>query len=162
MATKALFAGSFDPITKGHIDLIERSALLFEDVTVLVSNNTEKTTLFTAEERKELAQQAVKDMSNVHVDILTDELVVEYAKRHQITAMVRGLRSMGDLDYEMVIAGVNHRQAPNVETVLLLADANYRYLSSTIVKEIASYHGDVSEMVDKDTAIALQKKYREK
>uniref|UniRef100_UPI0035A13317 pantetheine-phosphate adenylyltransferase n=1 Tax=Jeotgalibaca porci TaxID=1868793 RepID=UPI0035A13317 len=155
-----IFAGSFDPITLGHLDLIERSSRLFDKVIVLIAINTSKVALFTAEERLNLVQTSISALKNVEVDILEDGLVATYFAEKKATAMIRGLRNTIDFEYESGIAIANHLQNPDLETVTLFADEKYRHLSSSLIKEIARFNGDVSKMVPAKVAEAMSHKYK--
>lgn len=156
-----IFAGSFDPITLGHLDLIERSSRLFDKVIVLIAINTSKVALFTAEERLNLVQTSISALKNVQVDILEDGLVATYFAEKKATTMIRGLRNTIDFEYENGIAIANHLQNPDLETVTLFADEKYRHLSSSLIKEIARFNGDVSKMVPATVAEAMSHKYKQ-
>lgn len=158
--TIGLFAGSFDPMTYGHLNLIKRSAELFDELIVLIAVNTSKQPLFTEDERVQLVTDAVRDIEKVSVDVLRDGLVANYAKDKQVTAMVRGVRNTMDFEYEFTIASANRRQYPELETIILYAADEYRFLSSSIIKEIAYYQGDISTMVPPTIQKAIEKKYR--
>lgn len=154
-----IFAGSFDPLTNGHLNLINRSSKIFDQVIVLIAVNTSKVALFTADERLELIQSVTQDIENVKVETLKDDLVANYFEKVNGTAMIRGLRNTQDYDYENNIDIINKKQNENLETVLLYADNQYRYLSSSLIKEIATFHGDISDMVPKQIETAMKKKY---
>ena len=133
---KVLYTGSFDPITCGHLDIIKRCSDKFDSVIVTIFNNKSKKHLFTAEERKLLVQEAVKDFENVTVDI-TEDMVVNYAKSHHIDLIIRGLRAVSDYEYELKVASINKHMYPQLETFFMVASPNYSYISSSIVKEVA-------------------------
>ncbi|UUX34289.1 pantetheine-phosphate adenylyltransferase [Fundicoccus culcitae] len=154
-----IFAGSFDPLTNGHFDLIKRSSKIFDQVIVLIAVNTSKTALFTALERFALIEAVIKDIANVKVDVLEDDLVANYFKKVNGTAMIRGLRNSQDYEYESNIDIINKKQNDELDTVLLYADNQYRYLSSSLIKEIATFHGDISEMVPEEVEQAMKVKY---
>jgi pantetheine-phosphate adenylyltransferase len=143
----AVFPGTFDPITLGHQDLIRRAAVLFGGVVVAVAAAHHKKTLFSLEERLETVRQVLQPYANVRVEPFTG-LVVEFAKLHQAQAMLRGVRSVTDYDYEAQLAGMNRALAPQVDTVFLTPDARYQSISSTLVREIASLKGDVTQFID--------------
>ncbi|MBG9982200.1 pantetheine-phosphate adenylyltransferase [Aerococcaceae bacterium DSM 111020] len=155
-----LYAGSFDPITNGHLDIIQRSSQLFDELIVLIAINTAKKHLFSEQERLTLVTKAMSGIDNIRVDILRDGLVANYAKEQGVTSMVRGVRNTTDFDYEFTIASANRTQNPELETVVLYSSDAYRYLSSSIIKEIAYYHGDISTMVPENVNQAMQQKYQ--
>ncbi len=142
----AVYPGTFDPITLGHLDLIRRAAQLFGTVIVAVATAHHKKTLFSLEERLETVREVVRPYGNVQVEGFTG-LVVDFAVAHGARAMLRGVRSVTDFDYETQLAGMNHALAPDVETVCLLPDARYQHISSTLVREIATLQGDVTQFV---------------
>ncbi|MCR8969251.1 pantetheine-phosphate adenylyltransferase [Facklamia sp. 7083-14-GEN3] len=154
----SVFAGSFDPLTYGHLDLIERSSQLFDEVIVLIAVNTTKKTVFTVEERKLLIEDVTAAFKNVKIDYLKDGLIASYYQKVKATSLIRGVRSAQDFEFEANIATVNRTQLPGLETVLLLANEKYRYLSSSLIKEIAHFGGDISQMVPPNVAKALAKK----
>lgn len=156
-----IFAGSFDPMTLGHLDLIERSSRLFDEVIVLIAINTSKVALFTAKERLNLVETSISHLTNVTVDILEDGLVANYFSEKNATAMIRGVRNTIDFEYESGIAIANHLQNPNLETITLFADEKYRHLSSSLIKEIARFDGDVSKMVPEKVAEAMSVKFKQ-
>ncbi len=155
-----IFGGSFDPLTYGHLNLIERSSRLFDQVIVLIAVNTAKQAVFTLEERQQLIKEVTSHLDNVRIDTLTDGLIAHYYQSVQATSLIRGVRSGKDFEYEASIASVNQTQVDHLETVLLLADDKYRYISSSLIKEIAYFGGDVSQMVPENVARALQDKYQ--
>jgi pantetheine-phosphate adenylyltransferase len=153
----AVYPGSFDPVTSGHLDVIERAARLFDRVIVAVIKNPEKSPLFSFQERMAMLAAAVPHCDNVTVDSF-DGLLVEYVKKQQACAVVRGLRAVSDFDYEFQMALTNRRMAPEIETVFLMTDYRYSYLSSSFVKQIAGLGGDVSGLVPAAVAGALKGK----
>ncbi|MCI5775310.1 MAG: pantetheine-phosphate adenylyltransferase [Aerococcus sp.] len=161
--TKALYAGSFDPPTFGHLDLIKRASSLFDEVIVAVAKNTAKQPLFTTEERIALFEENLTDCPNVTVQALDEgQLTVNVARKLGCQALLRGVRNPVDLEYEMSVAEMNRQQAPEIDTVCLLANPKYRYLSSSIVKETAIFNGDLSQSIPENVREALQQKLREK
>lgn len=154
----AVFPGSFDPLTLGHIHLIERAASLFDEVIVSVSTNTHKHSFFTTEEKMALIQTALEHWINVKVVRHKSGLSVDFAKEHGASYMVRGIRNVKDYEYEKEIAFMNQRLAPEIETVFLFADAEFSGISSSIVKEIAINGGEVSQFVPNNIAAALKLK----
>ncbi len=157
--TKALYPGSFDPLTFGHLDIIERSANIYDEVVVGVLNNSEKKSLFTVEERVEMAKRLTTKYDNVTVASF-DGLMVDYAKSIDTKVVIRGLRAITDFDYELQIAQTNKAQYPELETVFMTTALNFSYLSSSIVKEFASYGGDISKFVPKEIIPLIEAKYQ--
>lgn len=151
---RAVCPGSFDPITYGHLDIIERASSQFDEVTVAVFVNRNKSGLFSVEERMEMIAENVKKFSNVRVDTGSG-LLVEYCKKNGITAIVKGLRAVTDFDYELQMAQV-HIQASGVETMFMATSPAHSFLSSSIVKELSHYGGDVSSMVPANVNQALK------
>ena len=156
---RALYPGSFDPMTLGHLDIIKRASLMFDELIVAVLDNTQKTPLFSTDERVKILQEATKDMPNVKVDYFRG-LTVDYCLQNNLHIMVRGLRAVTDFEYELQIAQTNRKISDNrVDTVFLTTDLQYSYLSSSTVKEIAKYGGDVSHSVTPYVEEALRAKY---
>ena len=156
---RALYPGSFDPMTLGHLDIIRRASLMFDELIVAVLDNTQKTPLFSTDERVKILQEATKDMPNVKVDYFRG-LTVDYCLQNNLHIMVRGLRAVTDFEYELQIAQTNRKISDNrVDTVFLTTDLQYSYLSSSTVKEIAKYGGDVSHSVTPYVEEALREKY---
>ena len=151
----AVYSGTFDPITLGHIDVVARAAGLFDQLIVAVAVAHHKKTLFSLEARVERTQAATKHIANVSV-MPFGGLIMDFCKKHQATAVVRGIRNMTDFDYEAQMAAMNRKLAPHVETVFLLPDAQLACISSTLVREISKLGGDVSQMVNADVLAALQ------
>lgn len=161
--TKALYTGSFDPITNGHLDIIERACAIFDEVYVVMFDNPNKKTIFTAEQRLALIKEslAADHLEHVHVDI-SDELAVEYAKKVGAKVMVRGLRAATDYEYEATMAYCNQYLDDDIECVFLMSRLSHRFISSSAVKEIASHHHDVSPLVPACVNRALIDYYKEK
>lgn len=157
METIALFPGSFDPITLGHLDLIERSAALYTHVYVGVFQNTNKVGFFTNEEKLELVKKSVAHLSNVTVVTQNAELTIECAKRLHAHVLIRGVRSVKDYEYEREIALMNNALEPTIETVILFSKPQYAHVSSSVLKEIFHFNGDISAFVPTVVADALQK-----
>jgi pantetheine-phosphate adenylyltransferase len=145
----AVYPGSFDPITLGHLNIIRRAASIFDKVYVCVMINSDKQPLFSREERMDLIRRTVKHYSNVEVDT-SDDLLVSYAKRKGAHIIVKGLRAVSDFDWEFQIALANKRIEPKIETVFLASSEKYTYLSSTVVKEMARYGADLSAFVPRE------------
>lgn len=143
---RAIYPGSFDPLTLGHVDIIERSAQIVDELVVGVLHNSAKNSLFSIEERVSMIKEITDSIPNVTVASF-DGLLVDYMKEIDATIIVRGLRAVTDFEYELQIAQTNHVENPAVETIFLTTSLQYSYLSSTIVKEFASYGGDISKFV---------------
>ena len=143
---KAIYPGSFDPLTLGHLDIIERSARIVDELVVGVLNNRAKNSLFSLDERVSMIKEMTDSMPNVTVTSFNG-LLVDYMREIDATIIVRGLRAVTDFEYELQIAQTNHVENPEVETIFLTTSLQYSYLSSTIVKEFASYGGDLSKFV---------------
>ncbi len=156
----AIYPGTFDPITYGHVDVAERAAKLFDKVIICVAVNTLKAPLFTGAERVELIKDAVKDIKNIEVEEF-EGLLVDYAKKKKADAIVRGLRAVSDFEYEFQMALTNRKLCSDINTVFLMPHENYTYLNSTIVREIASFDGDVSRFVPPNVKKRLEEKYRD-
>lgn len=144
---KAVYPGSFDPMTLGHLDIIKRASKMFEQVVVCVLNNKAKSPLFSVEDRVKILNEAVKDLPNVSVDTF-EGLLINYAKENNVHVAIRGLRAVTDFEYELQIAQTNRKFSDDgLDTVFLTTSLEYAYLSSSVVKEIASFGGDVSRCV---------------
>ena len=143
---RAIYPGSFDPVTFGHLDIIRRASKIVDELVVGVLNNNSKTPLFSVENRVKMLNDAVSDLPNVKV-MSFEGLLVDFAKKVDAQLIVRGLRAVTDFEYELQIAQTNHVENPEVETIFLTTSLQYSYLSSTIVKEFASYGGDLSKFV---------------
>jgi len=155
---RAIYPGSFDPVTNGHLDVISRARKLFDEIIVAVAHNDEKQPLFTLEERLSLLHDAVDKIDNVRVAQF-DGLLVEFAAAQKGTAVIRGLRAVSDFEFEFQMALMNRKLADSVETIFLMPKEEYTYLSSRLVKEIARLGGDVSGFVPKSVAEALKTKF---
>ncbi len=155
----AIYPGSFDPVTNGHIDIIKRASGLFDKLYVGVLMNSSKNPLFSIDNRVTMIKEAVADLNNVEV-VSYDGLLVDYCRANNITAIVRGLRAITDFDYELQIAQTNKVMEPRVDTVFLTTSLEYAYLSSSIVKEIASYHGKIDKLVPSNVKKALEERYK--
>ena len=144
--TIAIYPGSFDPITNGHLDVIERASKLFDKVVVGVLSNSTKSPLFTAEERVTLIEEAVRPFGNVTVDHFQG-LLVDYVKMNNIDVIIKGLRAISDFEAEFQMAAMNRRLGDGTETVFLMTDLHYSYLSSSLVKEVFKFNGDIKGLV---------------
>ncbi len=142
----AIVPGSFDPVTNGHLDIIKRTSGLFDTVYVSILSNSSKTPLFTIEERINLIERVTKNIPNVKVESFTG-LLVDYARKKDAKFIVKGLRAVSDYEYEVQMSLTNKQLAPEIETFFITTNSKYAYLSSSIVKEIAKYGGDITEMV---------------
>jgi pantetheine-phosphate adenylyltransferase len=158
MEMKAIYPGTFDPVTNGHIDIIERAHLRFETIVVAVSQNPGKTPLFNLEERIGMVKEVVAGQKGVEVDSF-DGLLVDYAKRRGIGILVKGLRAVTDFEYELQMAQMNHRLA-EVETLFMVATPSHSFLSSSLVKEIARFGGDVTAFVPTEVARKMKERFR--
>jgi pantetheine-phosphate adenylyltransferase len=154
----AVYPGSFDPITLGHIDIIRRMQPILGEITLLISSNSAKKSLFTPEERMHLAKEALKDLKGVDVAV-HEGLTVDYLKESGARVIVRGLRAVSDYEYELVMANMNKKLAPNVETMIVFASPEFYYVSSNTVKEVAMNGGSVKELVPTNVARALKSKF---
>lgn len=159
MSKIAICSGSFDPITLGHIDIIKRGAKIFDELIVVVLTNPAKNSLFTVEERMELIQKVTKDIPNVSVDSY-DGLLVDYAKMKNANVILRGLRAVSDFEYEMQISSVNKTLSSDIETFFMMTKNNYSFLSSSVVKEVAKFGGDISKFVPPVVEEAVIEKFK--
>ncbi len=156
----AIYPGTFDPITFGHVDVIDRAIELFSQVIVLVAQNTLKTPLFSIEERLSMIREVLREKKGVSVDCF-DGLLVEYARRHKAGVIVRGLRAVSDFEYEFQMALTNRKLAPVIDTVFLVPHEDYTYLTSSIVREVARLGGDVSDFVPANVRRRLTQKLKQ-
>ena len=155
---RAIYPGTFDPITLGHIDIIERAAFLFDEVVITVARNIGKQPLFTVEERMDMIRESVRHLPGVKVDNF-DGLIVDYAKTTNAQAMIRGLRAMSDFEYEFQMALVNRTLYPDMVQVFLMPHEAYTHLNSTVVREVASFGGDISPFVSAHVVKKLREKF---
>ncbi|GIN91482.1 phosphopantetheine adenylyltransferase [Siminovitchia terrae] len=158
MTSIAVCPGSFDPVTNGHLDIIRRGAKVFDEVYVVVLSNSSKKPLFSTDERTELIKKVTKDIKNVKVDSFNG-LLVDYAKSIHANAIIRGLRAVSDFEYEMQITSMNRVLNENIETFFIMTNNQYSFLSSSIVKEVAKYNADISELVPWEVEKALKEKF---
>lgn len=157
MQTRAIYPGTFDPITNGHADLIERAARMFDEVIVAIAANPSKQPLFTLDERVRLITTVTQDLDNVTVVGFTG-LLAEFARQQQATILIRGLRAVADFEYEFQLANMNRRLNPDLESVFLTPSEENSFISSTLVKEVALHHGDVGQFCDPVVKVALEQK----
>ena len=158
---KAIYPGSFDPVTRGHYDIICRSCKIVDKLIVGVLNNKAKMPLFSVEERVKMLKEVTDEFSNVKV-VPFEGLLIDFAKQVEADFVVRGLRAITDFEYELQMSQTNHKLEPEVETMFLTTSIEYSYLSSTTVREIAAFGGDVSQFVPEAVEIALREKMKEK
>lgn len=156
---KAIYPGSFDPFTNGHLDILERSLKLFNEVTVLIAGSGRKTKMLSVEDRAELIREVVKDKKNVKVDVASG-LIMEYARQHHIKAIIRGLRTPSDFEYEYMMATMNKNIHPDCETVFMMTSQGLYFVSSTMIKELHMYGGDISPYVPKSILQKLKEKMK--
>jgi pantetheine-phosphate adenylyltransferase len=161
MKKKAIYPGTFDPVTNGHLDIIQRATEIFDEVIVAVSRNSAKNTLFGLSERLDLLKSALRKKYDcpVRVEIFSG-LLVDFAKKQNVKTLVRGLRAVSDFEYEFQMALMNRHQAPQIETVFLMPDERYVYLSSSMVKEVARLGGNLKSFLPANVVSALQSKLR--
>lgn len=156
--TIAVYPGSFDPLTYGHLDIIQRSSKVVDHLIVAVLHNAQKQPLFSVEERKALISEVVAGMNNVEVDSF-DGLLVEYVRKRKADVIVRGLRAITDFEYELQLASINRKMNPEAETLFMMTNNQYSFLSSKMVKEVAKYGADVSDLVPPPVEAALRRKF---
>ena len=157
MSQKAIYPGTFDPVTFGHIDLIKRATRIFSEVIVAVAHNPQKDPLFTVKERKEFLKKATSDITGIIIEDF-DGLVIDYARKKKVMTLIRGLRMISDFEYEFQMALTNRKLAPDIETIFLMPHEDYSYLSSKLLKEALSLGADISCFVPDFVYQALKKK----
>lgn len=143
---RAIYPGSFDPVTYGHLDIIRRSSKMVDELIIGVLNNKAKSPLFSVKERVRMLEEVTKDLPNIKISPF-EGLLVDFARKTEANMVIRGLRAITDFEYELQMAQTNHKLDPSVETVFLTTNLKYSYLSSTIVKEVAAFGGDISQFV---------------
>lgn len=156
---KVVYPGTFDPITNGHMDLVERASRMFDHIIVAVADNPKKKPLLELEDRVYLAKQVLGHLDNVEVTGFSS-LLADFVKEHEVNIILRGLRAVSDFEYEFQLANMNRVLAPSVESMFLTPAEKYSYISSTLVREIAALHGDVSNFVHPLVADALEKRIK--
>ena len=154
---KGLYPGSFDPITIGHLDMIERASRICDELVIVIMQNPTKSYAFTENERKELIEKCISHLPNVSVEIGSG-LTIDYAKKRDCNAIIRGIRAIADYEYELSMATSNMKLNPSIETILLVAKSEYSFLSSSIAKEVAHYGGDLSSFVPEIIAEDIEKR----
>lgn len=163
MKNAAIYPGSFDPLTNGHLDILERAVKMFSKVVVTVAVNNKKTAVFTGDERVQLIRETIKNKpwaDKVEIEQFTG-LLIDYARQKEINILLRGVRQLSDFEYEFRMALTNRRLAPEIDTVFMMPDEQLTFISATIVKEIAAWNGDLSSFVPDHVAEALKDKYRD-
>lgn len=156
----AIYPGTFDPITQGHVDIAQRAARMFDKLIFAVAESKRKNTLFSNKERLELASNILSEIENVEV-LPFHSLVTDFAKQNGASVIVRGIRAVSDFDYEFQMAGMNRQLTPEVETIFLATDENLSSISSSLVKEISAFGGDVSKFVHPPVLLALKEKHNQ-
>ncbi len=156
---RAVCPGSFDPITNGHVDIIKRAAELFDEVIVLAAVNWEKSTVFSLKERVDMIKKSTSGIENVRVEEF-DGLLADYLRKNRVDAIVKGLRAVSDFEYEFQMALVNKKLYPGAQTVFLTADSDYTFLSSSVVRQAASFGGDISGFVPESILDDILKRFR--
>ncbi len=155
----AIYPGTFDPVTNGHLDIIERASKLFDSVIITIAVNSSKKPLFTKDERMDMIKNVTKKFKNVSVDVF-DGLLVSYAKKKKASVIIRGLRAISDFDYEFQIALTNRKLEPEVNTIFLMPSEKYSFLNSSLVRELASFKADVKQFVPDYVFKKLKEKYK--
>ena len=155
MKPRIVYPGTFDPITLGHVDLIERATKIFDGIIVAIAANTNKNPLFSLKKRVELAKKVLAKYKQVHV-MGFDSLLIDFMHQHNARVILRGLRVVSDFDYEFQLAGMNRRLAPDIESIFLMPSERFTYISSSFVREVAMLHGDAAQFVPEVVATALK------
>jgi pantetheine-phosphate adenylyltransferase len=156
--TVAIYPGTFDPITNGHLDLIQRSLRMFDKLIVAIFESPMKGPLFSVAERRRLVEESTRSMGNIEIDTFSDTLLVFYARQRQAQVIVRGLRAIADFEYEFQMTLMNRRLDEDIETVFLMPREEYTYVASRLIKEVAAYGGNVDQLVPPPAALALREK----
>src|ERR1043166_9179835 len=154
----ALYAGYFDPFTLGHLNIVRRAEKTFDKVVVAVAADSPKKAVFTADEREKIMRTIFKNSPKIQIDRF-DGLLIDYAKRKEVKVVLRGIRTVSDFEYEYQMALSNHALSPDIETLFMMTEGEYSYISSTLIKEVARLGGDVSHMVPSEVVAELKKKY---
>ncbi|WP_435951501.1 pantetheine-phosphate adenylyltransferase [Dryocola sp. BD626] len=159
MSTRAIYPGTFDPITNGHLDIVTRGAMMFDSIILAIANSPHKKTMFSLDERVALAKQVTSHLPNVEVVGFSD-LMANFAKAQQANVLVRGLRTAADFEYEMQLAHMNRHLMPELESVFLMPSKEWSFVSSSLVKEVARHHGDVAHFLPEPVCQALLEKLK--
>jgi len=159
MAITAIYPGTFDPITNGHLDILQRSLRLFNHIILGIGPNPKKTALFSIDERVDMVGEAIKDLPNVTVEVF-DGLLVDFAKKKSASAIIRGLRAVSDFEYEFQMALMNRKLDDKIETVFLMPSEEYSYLTSSIIKVVSSLNGDISSLVPRHVHTILKNRFK--
>ena len=159
MSQSAIYPGSFDPITNGHLDIIQRAKKLFSSLTIAIIQNPQKKHRFTLEERKDMIKDTFKGNTNIHIDFF-EGLLVDYAKKQGIYTIIRGLRAVSDFEYELQLSLTNRNLEAKLETVFLMTDEKYSFISSSLVKEIAQHQGAFEQFVPKPVQEKLKETFK--
>jgi pantetheine-phosphate adenylyltransferase len=160
--TVAMFPGTFDPVTNGHLDLIKRSARIFAKLIVAIFDHPVKKPLFSVDERRKLLEQATHGLANVEIDSFSHTLLVFYARQRQASVIVRGVRAIADFEYETQMTSMNRHLDDSIETVYLTPRSEYGYVASSLVKEVATYGGNVEHLVPPPVLVALKEKLQQR
>ncbi|GAB6188290.1 pantetheine-phosphate adenylyltransferase [Marinitoga arctica] len=155
--SKAIYPGSFDPITYGHLNIIDRASKIFDELYIVVLHNVNKNYFFSCNERVEITKNALKNYKNIHVESY-EGLLVDYAKMKKINVVIRGLRAVSDFEYELQLANANRSLHEDLEILFLMTDTEFSFISSTIVKEVAKFGGNISQWVPKNVEKSIIKK----
>jgi len=158
---KAIYPGTFDPFTNGHFDVLERAVTLFDDVTVVIAVNSCKQTLFSFQERREMIMEITAGLDGVHVDVLQDGLLADYARNAGATAIIRGVRQVKDFEYEFQLSLLNRHLYPEATTVFLMPNVKFTYVASSIIREVGMLGGDVGKFVHPSVLKMLERKRAE-
>ena len=161
MAITAIYPGTFDPITNGHLDILQRSLRLFNHIILGIGPNPKKTALFSIDERIEMVGEAIKDIPNVSVEVF-DGLLVDFASNRGSSAIIRGLRAVSDFEYEFQMALMNRKLDDKIETVFLMPSEEYSYLTSSIIKVVSSLNGDISSLVPRHVHTLLKNRFKDR
>jgi pantetheine-phosphate adenylyltransferase len=162
MTPKAIYPGTFDPFTNGHLDVLERALNIFDRVDIVLAENSQKKTLFTLEERKKIIETVIRDFPSVKVHVLKEGLLADYARQAGANAIVRGVRQVKDFEYEFQMSLLNRHLYPEVTTVFLMPNVKYTYIASSIIREVAMLGGDVSKFVHPYVLGMLETKRKER
>jgi pantetheine-phosphate adenylyltransferase len=156
---KAIYPGSFDPITNGHLDIIKRASNIFDKVVVVIAENARKKSFFSIEEKRDMIINAVKGLDGIEVQLFNG-LLIECVRANKANVIIRGMRAISDFEYESQFALINKKMAPEIETIFMVTSTEYSYLNSSIVKEIASFNGCIRDLVPEYVAEKLKEKFR--